>query len=339
MVNKKYYVTGGIGSGETSEGFGPNYSLRNNAYCESCSSCGLVFFQYKLNMAYHDARYADLYELSLYNALLGATDLDGKSYTYTNPLVNTERALWHNCPCCVSNISRTLLMLPTWTYLKGQDAIYVNLFVGSRMTVEKVAGTDVEMVQATDYPWDGKVAITVNPKTAGTFSVHVRVPDRTLSQLYETTPKVAGMKGLTVNGKPVAQRIENGYAVITRRWKAGDRIAFELPMVAQRITADPRIVADGGRAAIAYGPLIYNVETADQDTIAKPLGDGPLHAQWRGDLLGGVITVKGTWADGSPMVAVPNFARMNRTGRPPAEFPARRPEVASISSQIWMARA
>lgn len=43
MVNRKYYLTGGIGSGETSEGFGPNYSLRNNSYCESCSSCGLIF--------------------------------------------------------------------------------------------------------------------------------------------------------------------------------------------------------------------------------------------------------------------------------------------------------
>jgi DUF1680 family protein len=60
MVNKKFYLTGGIGSGETSEGFGPNYSLRNEAYCESCSSCGLIFFQYKLNLAYHDARYTPI---------------------------------------------------------------------------------------------------------------------------------------------------------------------------------------------------------------------------------------------------------------------------------------
>src|SRR5450756_978794 len=77
MVNKKYYVTGGVGSGETSEGFGPNYSLRNNAYCESCSSCGLIFFQYKMNIAYHDAKYADMYEETMYNALLGSV-----SYTH-----------------------------------------------------------------------------------------------------------------------------------------------------------------------------------------------------------------------------------------------------------------
>ena len=86
LVNRKYYVTGGVGSGETSEGFGPDYSLPNDAYCESCSSCGLIFFQYKLNLAYHDARYADRYEETLYNALLGSTDLDGKNFQYTNPL-------------------------------------------------------------------------------------------------------------------------------------------------------------------------------------------------------------------------------------------------------------
>ena len=182
MVNKKYYLTGGIGSGETSEGFGPNYSLRNDAYCETCSSCGLVFFQYKLNLAYHDAKYADLYEQTMYNALLGGVALDGKSYCYTNPLVNTERAEWHTCPCCVGNLSRTLLMVPTWTYVKDASGLYVNMFVGSRIHVGEVAGTDVEVIQKTDYPWKGAVAITVNPKETKTFSLYVRIPNRTIKQ-------------------------------------------------------------------------------------------------------------------------------------------------------------
>ncbi len=190
MVNKKYYVTGGIGSGETSEGFGPNYSLRNNAYCESCSSCGLIFFQYKMNLAYHDAKYADLYEETLYNALLGSIDLEGKNFYYDNPLDSRgPRYPWHVCPCCVGNIPRTLLMLPTWTYVKGKDGLYVNLFIGSTIKVENVAGTDVEMVQKTDYPWSGKVSITVNPETAKRFTVYVRVPNRTTSELY--TPHAA----------------------------------------------------------------------------------------------------------------------------------------------------
>ncbi len=166
MVNRKYYITGGIGSGETSEGFGPDYSLRNNAYCESCSSCGLIFFEYKMNLAWHDARYADLYEETLYNALLGSLNLDGTDFYYTNGLATAQpRYGWHSCPCCVGNIPRTLLMMPTWTYVRGEDGLYVNLFVGSTIKVEKVAGTDVDMVQKTDYPWSGKVSITVNPVT------------------------------------------------------------------------------------------------------------------------------------------------------------------------------
>ena len=105
LTNKKYYVTGGVGSGETSEGFGPNYSLRNASYCESCSSCGEIFFQWKMNLAYHDAKYVDLYEETMYNALLGSTDLEGKHFYYTNPLdANEPRTDWHVCPCCVGNI-------------------------------------------------------------------------------------------------------------------------------------------------------------------------------------------------------------------------------------------
>ncbi len=86
MVNKKYYVTGGVGSGDTSEGFGENYALRNDAYCESCSSCGLVFFQHKLNLAYHDASYVDQYEETMYNALLCSMSMDGRTFWYQNPL-------------------------------------------------------------------------------------------------------------------------------------------------------------------------------------------------------------------------------------------------------------
>ncbi len=317
MVNKKYYVTGGIGSGETSEGFGPNYSLRNEAYCESCSSCGLIFFQYKLNLAYHDAKYADLYEQTMYNALLGATDLDGHNFCYTNPLINTQRTPWHVCPCCVSNISRTLLMIPTWAYVKSRNGIYTNLFIGSRINVEKVAGTNVEMVQKTDYPWSGKVSITVNPEQSKRFTVYVRIPNRSTSRLYADTPEVSGVKSFKVNGVTVVPKIEKGYAVVTRQWKAGDRIELELPMEPQRIKANPLVKADDGRIALRYGPLIYNVEHADQTALDQPLGPEPLTPEWRADLLDGVVAITGKWKDGTPMLAVPNYARMNRIDRPP----------------------
>ncbi len=319
MVNKKYYLTGGIGSGETSEGFGPNYSLRNNSYCESCSSCGLVFFQYKLNLAYHNAKYADLYEQTMYNALLGGVALDGKSFCYTNPLVNTQRTLWHVCPCCVGNIPRTLLMMPTWAYVKDKTGLYVNLFVGSRIHVGKVAGTNVEMVQKTDYPWKGAIVIIVNPEEAKTFSVYVRIPNRNTSKLYTESPVLSGVKRFVINGKEVTPHIEKGYAVVTRQWKAGDRIELELPMGPQRIVADSRVKADLGTVALKYGPLIYNVESADHQNIDQQLSNAPLKAEWRPDLLGGVMVITGKWQDGSPMTAIPNYARMNRVA-PPVEY-------------------
>jgi len=354
LVNKKYYVTGGVGSGETSEGFGPNYSLPNNAYCESCSSCGLIFFQYKMNLAYHDARYADLYEETLYNALLGATDLDGRNFQYTNPLIGGRRGPWHACPCCVGNIPRTLLMIPTWTYVKGADGLYVNLFIGSKIKVEKVAGTDVEMVQKTDYPWSGKIAITVNPQAPKEFTLHIRVPNRATSALYSETPPVSGLNSFAVNGDSLTPRIENGYACVTRQWKSGDTVTLEVPMEPQRIKADPLVTADRGRVALRYGPLIYNVETADQPDINQPIGDAPLTPVWKGDLLDGVVVLEGKWADGTPLLAIPNYARNNRgtsaahnaQADPAVDYsggaaarantPAPKRPVRSGSSMVWI---
>ena len=335
MVNKKYYLTGGIGSGETSEGFGPNYSLGNDAYCETCSSCGLVFFQYKLNLAYHDAKYADLYEQTMYNALLGGVALDGKSYCYTNPLVDTERALWHVCPCCVGNLSRTLLMIPTWTYVKDDAGLYVNMFVGSRIHVGEVAGTPVEVVQKTDYPWQGAVSITVNPEKPRTFSLYVRVPDRGTSKLYQESPAVRGLKSIAVNGTPVTAEIHKGYAVVTREWHAGDEVELELPMQVQRVTADPRIKVDTGLVALKYGPLVYNVEVHDNKNLNQQIGAEPLHTQWRPDLLGGVMVITGRWADGSELVAIPNHARMNREGSPPA-YPDDGDRKLPAESKVWI---
>jgi DUF1680 family protein len=329
IVNKKYYVTGGIGSGETSEGFGPNYSLRNNAYCESCSSCGMIFFQYKMNLAYQDAKYADLYEETMYNALLGSLDLEGKNFYYTNPLVSSHaRDPWHVCPCCVGNIPRTLLMIPTWTYVKSTDGIYVNLFIGSTIMVENVAGTNVEMTQKTDYPWKGNVTIVVNPEQSKEFTIYIRVPNRTTSELYIPTPQVSELQSIAVNGKSITPKTENGYVAITRTWQTDDKIDLQIPMIIQRIKPDEKIEADRGMVALRYGPLIYNVETADQPNINQALGSGPLSIEWRDDLLDGVMTIRGSWTDGTQLTAIPNYARNNRNTQPADREP--------VISMVWI---
>jgi len=333
IVNRKYYVTGGVGSGETSEGFGPDYSLRHNAYCESCSSCGEIFFQHKLNLMHHDAKYADLYEETLYNALLGSIDLEGNNFYYQNPLdENRLRYDWHVCPCCVGNIPRTLLMLPTWIYAKSDEGIYINLFIGSTVTIEDVAGTNIEMIQKTDYPWSGNVSVAVNPRQAKRFSIKIRVPNHSVSELYTDMPQSDGITSISVNGSAITPPVEKGYAVIKRRWKTGDKIDLKLPMKVQRIKGIDKIEATKGKVALRYGPLIYSAEKVDQDidNILSP--DSELTTEWKGDLLGGIMVIKGTWADGSQFLAIPNYARANRE---PSDDRERRGR-GNISSSVWL---
>lgn len=316
LVNRKYYVTGGVGSGESAEGFGGDYSLPNRAYCESCSGAGLIFFQHRMNTAFGHSRYADLYEETLYNAVLSDLDLEGRNFTYTNALdTDDERYPWHVCPCCVGNIPRTLLSLPTWAYAKYDEGIYVNLFIGGTMRVENVGGRDVELVQKTDYPWEGAVAITVNPSEAGNFALRIRVPDRSVSEIYSATPKADGLLSLRVNGRPFATRINNGYAVIERDWNHGDRVEFLLPLAVQKVHAIDQVEATRGRVALRYGPLIYNIESVDQDLTKAVAPGARFTAEWMPDLLGGVIAIRGTFADGSAVLAIPNYARNNRGGR------------------------
>lgn len=348
IVHRKYYLTGGVASGESSEGFGANYSLRNNSYCEACSSCGELFFQWKMHLAYHDAKYADLYEQTLYNALNGSLALDGTRFYYTNPLdANAQRTTWHSCPCCVGNLARTMLMIPTWMYSKGNDGIYVNLFVGSKVTVPAVAGTDVELTQVTNYPWDGKVSIAVNPSTTKRFALKIRVPQRDVSELYSAKPKADGINTLRVNSQVIKAEVINGYAVIERAWKKGDRIELDLPMPVQRVYASDKIAADRGKVALRVGPIVYNVESVDQNIQAKLDPATPLAVQWDGALLNGVNVITGKFADGSAMKAIPNFARYNRNPIPAPVPPAPaapvvagqppvRPPVPPTTSKVWI---
>src|SRR6185295_13649258 len=233
----------------------------------------------------------------------------------------------------------------TWMYSKGAEGIYVNLFAGSAVTVEGVAGTDVELVQTTDYPWSGRVAIAVNPKTPKPFTMRLRSPNRDVSQLYTTTPAVNGHTAIKVNGARVNARVENGYAVIARSWKKGDTIELELPMQPQRVRATDKIAATKDKVALRYGPLVYNIEQVDQDIHGVLDPGAPLTTEFKKDLLGGVTVIRTKFADGTPVMAIPNFVHYNRNppdpprpAPPPAEpgQPAPRPAPPPATSIVWI---
>jgi len=213
--------------------------------------------------------------------------------------------------------------------------------------VPGIAGTDVVLEQKTEYPWKGGVTIAVTPAEAKRFAMRIRMPNRDVSSLYASKPAANGIAAIAVNGTRVTPEIANGYATILRTWKAGDRIEIELPMTVQRVYASDKIEANKGRVALRYGPLVYNFERVDQDITAAVSPTAALSTEWRPDLLNGVVVIKGSFADGKPMLAIPNYARYNRnppappyTPPPPAppagQSAAPRPAPEPAESIIWI---
>jgi DUF1680 family protein len=320
LVRRRMYVTGGVGAVAAYEGFGRDYELPNTGYLETCAAVGAGFFHENMALACADARYADELERVLYNGALCGVSLGGDAYTYENPLLATgdrRRWAWHSCPCCPPMFLKLMGALPGSIYAQDPGGVYVNLFVGSRAALA-IGGTEVKLRQVTHYPWDGEVKLLVEPKGEAEFAVSLRLPG------WCTEPR------LRVNSEPVVafERVR-GYARIRRRWKPGDSIELSLPMPVERVKADPEVRADVGRVAIRRGPVVYCFEAADNDGHVRDLVIPPgrrLSAEYRPDLLGGVVVVKGTAAVIQPrrpdavdpgvrdidVTAVPYFANANR---------------------------
>lgn len=319
-VNRKWYVGGGLGSGATSEGFGADYALPNNSYCETCAGTAGLFFNHMMHLAYADGKYVDLYEEALYNNVVGTMDTAGNNFEYTNPLdQNFARGNWHVCPCCVGNFPRTILTMPSWMYSKNANSLYVNLYVGSTVTFKNVFGsTGVTLTQATNYPWDGTVTLTVSPTTPTNFTLYVRSPQRSVSTAYSSTPDSDGISALDVNGSAVSTTPTKGYVAINRTWSAGDVVHITMPLNVQRVKAISNISADAGRVALQRGPIIFNIEAVDHGnvdptTLILPPANA-LTATWDGSLLGGCYKITGSFTTRS-LLAIPNYKRANRGGR------------------------
>lgn len=316
-VNRKLYITGGVGASHRSEAFDVDYELRNHGYCESCAGCGLSFWADRMHRIHQTGHYVDVQERVLYNNLLGAIELSGENFFYQNPLAsNKSRYPWHGCPCCVGNIPRALLAIKDLMYdlNAAKDTLFVNHYMASEGAIPDVAGTSLLIEQRTEYPWKGDVALILTPRAARSFTVKLRIPSRAAGALYTARPDVRDRFTVKVNGKARKVEVVGGYVSLTRTWRAGDRIDLALPMPVQRIYADGRVAADRGRVALQRGPLIYNVESVDHGGDVKSLvlpPDAPLKAVWRQDLLGGVTVIE----CGKPeLLAIPNYARLNRGG-------------------------
>ncbi len=269
MIRGKYYITGGIGSEASNEGFGPAYHLPNEtAYCETCASIGNVLWNYRMFLMDADARYVDVAERTLYNGLLSGVSLSGDRFFYPNPLESNgqhKRAEWFGCACCPSNICRFLPSLPGFFYAYDSTRLYVNFYASAM--AEPMEG--VRLLTQTRYPWDGHIVIDITDASGMPQGLALRIPgwargEAVPSDLYHFTDKSPVDLRLEVNGQPADYRLEKGFAIIERKWQSGDRIELNLKMPVKMVVAHPAVKDDSGRVALQRGPLVYCLEWPDQ---------------------------------------------------------------------------
>lgn len=275
MLEKRSYVTGGVGSRWKGESFGTDYELPNHrAYAETCAAIGVVMWVWRMLLldARDDSRLADVIERVTYNGIFPGVSLDGNAYFYQNPLRDDgthRRQPWFDCGCCPPNVARFLAQLPGYAVTTTSrrfpesdarhDIVWIHQFAGCDMAVPLQEGGSVSFRMETRYPWEGDIAIEVTDvQDAGDFTLQVRIPDW-----------AKGASG-TINGEalPVAETTPGQYLTLRRTWKAGDVVRLHLPMPVRRIVSHPRVAHNTGKIALMRGPLVYCVEETD-----NPIGD------------------------------------------------------------------
>jgi len=304
VVGKKMYLTGGVGARDTSEAFCSAYELPNaSAYTETCAAIGNALWQQRLFLLHGDAKYVDVLERVMYNGLISGVSLDGMSFFYQNPLESAGkyvRSAWFEVACCPPNITRFLPSVPGYVYATRDDVLYVNLFIGNAAMVD-MKGQKIGLKQETRYPWDGVVKLTVEPEKPAEFSVYVRIPGWAMNQavpsdLYKFLDKDDEKPTLKVNGSVVALDLDKGYARVKRRWKKGDVIELVLPMPVRRVVAHAAVKDDVDKVALQRGPIVFCAEGPDNGGRALNLilpDDGKISAEFRPDLLKGVVVLRG----------------------------------------------
>ena len=303
VVYRNMYLTGGIGSSGNNEGFSNDYDLPNEqAYCETCASVGMVFWNQRMNTLTGDSKFIDVLERSLYNAARDGLSLSGDHFFYGNPLASNgrhSRREWFGTACCPANIARLVASLGDYIYGANDKGVWVNLFVGSNTKI-KIGKSEVPLTMETNYPWDGNVKLTVQPVSPTKFAMHLRIPgwaqgQATPGDLYVFEDKTPVKFTLNVNGKPAQYTIEKGYAVIDREWKKGDKVELNLPMEVKRVNARMELKQDEDRVALQRGPIVYCVEGADNNNKAWNMflpDDTAFQTSFQKDLLGGVTIIQ-----------------------------------------------
>lgn len=304
MVEKRMYITGGIGSIDHQERFTYDYDLPNDtAYAETCASIGLIFWAHRMALQSGDSRYMDELERALYNGTISGVSQDGSRFFYANHLevlpaahqfntlkfnktaVAEHRQEWFGCACCPPNIARLIASLGQYMYAEGNDEAIIHLYGESHASLN-IGSQHVELRQQTNYPWDETVSIQVSPEQVAEFAISLRLP----GWCRQAQVKV---NGHSIDYAPLMNK---GYIRLTRTWSPDDLIELTLVMPVEAVEAHPEVRANAGRIALQRGPVIYCLEETDNSTnlrdLALSLSELP-QARYEASLLSGIIVLEG----------------------------------------------
>ena len=267
IIQHKIYIMGGCGAlydGVSPDGttydqpsiqqihqaYGRQFQLpQEAAHNEICAQIGMMLFSWRMFQTTGDGKYIDNIENELYNGILSGISLDGKDFFYTEALRRTKefpyvmrwpkhRQHYITCFCCPPNTLRTLCQAQEYAYAVNQNTLYVNLY-GQNVLKTK----ELEVEQTTNYPWDGKVTITIQKaKDLSTVKLH--------------KPNWVEQYTVKVNG-------ETADLDISRKWKKGDVIEVNFDMRPRLIEANPLVEEAKNQIAVKRGPIVYCLEGED----------------------------------------------------------------------------
>jgi DUF1680 family protein len=324
MVDKKMYITGGIGAKHEGEAFGENYELPNlTAYNETCASIGSVYWNHRLHKSSGDVKYFDVIERTLYNGLISGLSLDGTNFFYPNALESDgvykfnqgacTRKSWFDCSCCPTNVIRFIPSISGLLYSKAHNTVYVNLYASSNASLV-LENNNVKIIQETKYPLNGKITVTISPEKESEFTVKFRIPGWSRnevlpSDLYSYSKPLENESSIKINYKEISVQPNNGYYSITKKWKKGEKVTLDFPMRVRKVIADEKIEDDKNKMALEYGPIVYAIEEVDNknnfDDISISFSDKFTVKQE--SILGGINTL-----NNENLKAIPYYTWSNR---------------------------
>ncbi|NLE28364.1 MAG: glycoside hydrolase family 127 protein [Phycisphaerae bacterium] len=260
LVNRRIYITGGVGSRYRHEAIGLDYELPNLlAYTETCAAIANVMWNYRNLHITADARFADWLERSLYNGVISGISLDYQHYFYVNPLASFgdhQRQKWFDTTCCPSNLQRLLAMLPGYFYSTDNEGVWVHLYDTGTAGITLKNGDQLTLTQQTKYPYDGLIVMTINTDKPETFNLNLRIPSW------------ADSCDIKINGQAVGNSATPGqYFSINRTWTNGDRVELTLPMPLKFIACHSHVTDNFHRVAMMRGPLVYCIEDVDNKNL------------------------------------------------------------------------